>query len=58
MKKITKLNSIFNDIDKKSTRALYTHFKLSRGQMLIIIWLKGLWTGLIISLIIHHFISH
>ncbi len=45
-------------LDKIAAHAIQNHFRLSNYQMLIISWIKGLWTGILISLVIHYFISH
>ena len=44
--------------DKRATMAIQNHFGLSNYQMLVLSWLKGLWTGILISLILHYIISH
>ncbi len=44
--------------DKKAALAIQNHFRLSNYQMLVLCWLKGLWTGILISLALHYFISH
>lgn len=45
-------------LDKKISISIQNHFRLSNYQMLILIWVKGLWTGILISLILHYFIVH
>ena len=45
-------------LDKRAALAIQNHFRLSNYQMLILSWLKGLWTGILLSLVIHYFISH
>ena len=45
-------------LDKRTALAIQNHFKLTNYQMLILSWLKGLWTGILISLVLHHFINH
>ena len=45
-------------LDKRAAMAIQNHFRLSNYQMLVLSWLKGLWTGLLLSLILHYFISH
>ena len=45
-------------LDKRAALAIQNHFRLSNYQMLVISWIKGLWTGILLSLVIHHFISH
>ncbi len=44
--------------DKKAALAIQNHFRLSNYQMLVLSWLKGLWTGILLSLILHYFIVH
>ena len=46
------------DFDKRAAMAIQNHFRLSNYQMLVLSWLKGLWTGILLSLVIHSFISH
>ena len=48
----------FGRFDKLAANAIQDHFRLNNYQMLIIIWLKGLWTGILLSLVLHYFISH
>ncbi len=43
--------------DKRAALAIQNHFRLSSYQMLILSWLKGVWTG-ILSLVLHYLISH
>ena len=45
-------------LQHRATQALKEKFKLSNYQMLFLVWIKGLWTGFLLTLIIHHFISH
>ena len=45
-------------LDKRAALAIQNHFRLSNYQMLVLSWLKGLWTGLLISLILHYFVKH
>ncbi len=45
-------------LDKKAALAIQTHFRLSNYQMLVLTWIKGLWTGILFSLVLHYFISH
>tara|TARA_B100000579_G_scaffold51872_1_gene36094 strand:+ start:185 stop:373 length:189 start_codon:yes stop_codon:yes gene_type:complete len=44
--------------DKRAALAIQNHFRLSNYQMLVLSWLKGLWTGVLLSLVLHYFISH
>ena len=45
-------------LDKKAALAIQNHFHLSNYQMLVLTWLKGLWTGVLLSLVLHYIISH
>ena len=45
-------------LEKRAALAIQNHFRLSNYQMLVLSWLKGLWTGILLSLVIHYFISH
>ena len=45
-------------LDKKAALAIQNHFRLSNYQMLVLTWVKGLWTGILVSLVLHSFISH
>ena len=45
-------------LDKRAALAIQNHFRLSNYQMLIVVWIKGLWTGILISLVFHYLISH
>ena len=54
--KMTK--SSFLTIDKRAAVAIQNHFRLTNYQMLILSWFKGLWTGILLSLVIHYLISH
>ena len=38
-------------LDKRAALAIQNHFRLSNYQMLIVVWIKGLWTGILISLV-------
>ncbi len=53
-----KLNYSLLGFDKRAALAIQNHFRLSNYQMLVLSWIKGLWTGVLLSLIIHYFISH
>ena len=48
----------FIGLDKKIALAIQNHFRLSNYQMLVLCWFKGLWTGILLSLVLHYFISH
>ncbi len=45
-------------LEKRAALAIQNHFRLSNYQMLVLSWLKGLWTGILLSLVVHYFISH
>ena len=45
-------------LEKIAALAIQNHFRLSNFQMLVLSWLKGLWTGILLSLVAHYFISH
>ena len=45
-------------INKRSMSAIKKHFNTSNDKMIILSWIKGLWTGTLISIIIHHYINH
>ena len=45
-------------LDKRAALAIQNHFRLSNYQMLVLSWLKGIWTGILLSLVVHYFISH
>ncbi len=45
-------------LDKRAALSIQNHFRLSNYQMLVLSWIKGLWTGILLSLVLHHFISH
>ncbi len=44
--------------DKRAALAIQNHFRLSNFQMLVLSWFKGLWTGILLSLVLHYFIIH
>ena len=44
--------------DKRAALAIQNHFRLSNYQMLVLSWLKGLWTGILLSLVLHYLINH
>ena len=46
------------NLDKRAASSIQNHFKLTNYQMLVLTWFKGLWTGILISLVLHYFISH
>ncbi len=43
--------------DKKALLSIKKHFDLSTFQIILLIWIKGIWTGILISLVVHYFIS-
>ena len=45
-------------VEKRAALAIQNHFRLSNYQMLVLSWIKGLWTGILLSLVLHYFISH
>ena len=45
-------------VEKRAALAIQNHFRLSNYQMLVLSWVKGLWTGILLSLVVHYFISH
>ncbi len=45
-------------LEKRAALAIQNHFLLSNYQMLVLSWIKGLWTGILLSLVVHYFISH
>jgi len=61
-RKLFKLNSqgrySLIGLDKRAALAIQNHFRLSNYQMLLLSWGKGLWTGILISLVLHYFIEH
>jgi len=44
--------------DKRAALSIQNHFHLSNYQMLVLSWIKGLWTGILLSLVVHYFINH
>ncbi len=48
----------FVGLNKRATLAIQNHFRLTNYQMLVLSWIKGLWTGVLLSLILHYFIKH
>ena len=45
-------------VEKRAALAIQNHFRLSNYQMLVLSWIKGLWTGILLSLVVHYFIIH
>ncbi len=45
-------------LQKIVAHAIQNHFGLSDFQILVLTWLKGVWTGILLSLVLHYFISH
>ena len=45
-------------LEKRAALAIQNHFRLSNYQMLVLSWIKGLWTGILLSLVVHYFISN
>ena len=46
------------DINKDITNVIKKNYGFTNNQFLMLCWLKGLWTGVLVSLVIHHMISH
>ncbi len=46
------------ELDKRAAMSIQNHFRLSNYQMLVLSWFKGLWTGILISLILHYLVTH
>ncbi len=62
---IRKFFTVFNkrsysllELDKRAAMSIQNHFGLSNYQMLVLSWFKGLWTGILISLILHYLVTH
>ena len=53
-----KKNHLYLAFDKRAALAIQNHFRLSNYQMLVLSWVKGLWTGVLLSLVLHYFINH
>ena len=51
-------DSSLRGLDKRAALAIQNHFRLTNYQMLVLSWFKGLWTGFLLSLVLHYFISH
>ncbi len=45
-------------VEKITSLAFENHFHLSNFKMLILFWIKGLWTGILLSLVLHYIITH
>ena len=45
-------------LEKRAAMAIQNHFGLSNYQMLLLCWVKGIWTGILLSLVFHYFIEH
>ena len=54
--KYKKIFSLIN-LDKRAALDIQNHFQLSNYQMLVLTWIKGLWTGILISLVFHYIIT-
>ena len=50
--------TLFNSFDKRAANSIQKHFRLSNYQMLFLIWIKGIWTGILLSLVLHYLIKH
>ena len=53
-----KVNFSLPGFDKRAALAIHNHFSKSNYQMIVISWFKGLWTGVLLSLVLHYFIKH
>ena len=53
-----KQNLSGNGIVTRISLGLKNHFKMNTHQIVVLVWLKGLWTGILISLILHQLFSH
>ncbi len=53
-----KLSQYLFGFEKIAAIAINNHFRLSNYHVLVLMWIKGLWTGILISLVIHYFIKH
>ena len=51
-------NYSFLGFDKRAALAIQNHFHLTNYQMLVLCWIKGLWTGILLSLVIHYFLNN
>ena len=47
-----------SNLDKTASNAIKNHFQLGNYNILLITWIKGLWTGVLVTLILHQFHSH
>ena len=54
--KFNKNSTLLLNLDKRAALAIQNHFGLTNYQMLIISWIKGLWTGILLSLVFHYFV--
>ncbi len=54
----SKKNYSLIGFDKRAALYIQNHFRLSNYQMLVLIWVKGIWTGILVSLVLHYFIKH
>ncbi len=50
--------SLIIGLEKRANLAIQNHFNLSNYQVIVLCWFKGLWTGILLSLIVHYFIRH
>ncbi len=55
--KINRYLSLFGFING-SPKIIRKQNDLSDSKIFFLIWVKGLWTGVLISLVLHNFISH
>ena len=48
----------FFGFDKVAFSLIKKHYNINSNQIMILIWFKGLWTGLLISIVIHNILNH
>jgi len=53
-----KQSNLIVGLDKRAALAIQNHFRLTNYQMLVLSWIKGVWTGILLSLVIHYIVSH
>ncbi len=44
--------------DIRASFVIQNHFGLNKNQLMVLIWFKGIWTGILLSLVLHYFITH
>ena len=45
-------------LDKRAAMAIQRHFGMTNFQIVVLSWFKGLWTGILVSLVLHYYIIH